>query len=149
MTIPSSSGWAEERGSGSEDEYGVGDPIDQRMAEYHIIKSHRDSSPVEPTKVTLAMKGETFLALPDPTPQPTMSAPDLPDRSPPEDSIMERTCFCFGRRNHFARGWWDICAGRAGAGRKTAANRVSRCSAPCSACHEAAKNSGGPFLIHS
>ena len=104
MTIPSSSGWAEERGSGSEDEYGVGDPIDQRMAEYHIIKSHRDSSPVEPTKVTLAMKGETFLSLPDPTPQPTMSAPDLPDRSPPEDSIMERTCFCFGRRNQVRLG---------------------------------------------
>jgi Ca2+-binding EF-hand superfamily protein len=114
MTAPSSSGWVEGDAADEEDEDNAADEyMERRLAEYSIVKNHRDRSPVEPTGVLEAMKQPMFLdhslPLPDPTPMTREKSdePALAPQAPYHDSVMERTCFIFSRKNRVR-----ICAQR-------------------------------------
>ena len=102
-TVPSSSGWADGEVDEEEDDNGADEFMERRLAEYSIVKTHRDRSPIQPTGVLEAMKQPMF-SLHPPLPDPaqvahTEPAAPLRKQEPYQDSVMERTCFIFSRKN--------------------------------------------------
>lgn len=103
MTVPSSSGWADGEADDEDDDNEADDFMERRLAEYSIVKTHRDRSPVQPSGVLEAMNQPMFPVhppLPDPSPL-ASSEPVAPlgKQEPHQDSVMERSCFIFGRKN--------------------------------------------------